>query len=153
MKATTLLLAQHHRIQKLVDRAALDARARDERTAELLEAVVTYLSTEETVLCPTLERELELDLREHRAAHVRARLALFRVATAPTHSEGFISHLSWLDRVLHDLALIESGVVRSLEEALDEQTLRGLGARMLEFQRALVARPAFAGRRETALAS
>jgi hypothetical protein len=153
MKATTLVLSQHRRIQKLVDAAAYDAAKRDVRTHALIEAIVTHLATEETILYPEIERTLALDLREHRAGHVRARLALFRVATSPTRTDAFCTHLSRLDHVLRDHALRESGTVRTLEDSMSDGVLRRIGKKMVEFQRALTARPAFTRRFETALAS
>jgi hypothetical protein len=153
IKATTLLLARHRRIQKLVDVAACEPSKRDDATNDLIEAIITHLATVETVLYPEIERELLLDMREHWAALVHARLALFRVATASPHTESYVSHLSWLDRVMRDHALREGGVVRILEDAMSEAKLQWIGARMVEFERALAARPAFTRRCEAALAS
>ena len=138
MKATTLLLSHHHRIQNLIESAAKDLEAREEQTLALLQAVSWQIATEERVLYPVVERELALDTSSHRKAHVRARLALFRLAT--TSASAFDEHLAGLDRVLRAHALAESEIVRALEDRMSEAGLIRLGQRMNEFRdEALVA--------------
>ena len=135
MKATTLLLFQHRRIQTLVDAAAKSRDARDEHTLALTDAVTAHLATEEAVLYPVVEREMALDMSLHRAAHVRARLALFRLATAS--SEGFAEDLAHLDRVMREHALSSSALVRALEDHMSDAGLIRLGQRMNDFERRL----------------
>jgi hypothetical protein len=134
MKATTLLLSQHHRIQRLIDLALSDGNARDIRTSAVIEAVLIHLETEEIVFFPAIERQLSLDLREHRQAHVRARLALFRLATAPTEGDQLEDCIGSLRGIFRDHALRESQIVRVLEESLSDTGLRALGEAMQAFQ-------------------
>jgi hypothetical protein len=144
MKATTLLLSQHRHIQTLVDEASA-AKSReppDERTFALVEAVAAHLAIEEGVLYPIVERELALDVTAHRDAHVRARLAMFRLAT--TSSDGFEHDLAILDRVLRDHALAESAIIRALESKMSDGGLIRLGQKMSEFHRRLHETPASA---------
>lgn len=155
MKATTLLLAHHRTIQELVSAAIADAEAREKRTSDLVEAIVAHIATEETVLYPTVERELAVDLRALRASHVKTRLALFRVVTAATHSVEFASYLATLDMAMREHALGESQLVRTLEDQMSDTGLHRLGEKMQEFESSLVARPAFCRARKevAALAS
>jgi hypothetical protein len=97
-----------------------------------MEAVATHIATAEGVIYPVVERDLALDVSPQRDGHVRARLALFRLAT--TSEEAFPRHLAWLDRVLREHALAESAIVRAMEESLSPAALIRLGERMTEFQ-------------------
>jgi hypothetical protein len=130
MKATTLLLSRQQRIQALV-RAATRS---DEHALALLEAVATQIAVEEGILYPVAERELAVDTSVHRGGHVRVRLALFRLATAP--KAAFEKYLAHLDQVLRDHALAESAIVRALEDRMTDAGLVRLGHEMIEFQRA-----------------
>jgi hypothetical protein len=135
MKATTLLLSQHRRIQALVEAAAKCIERREEHTFALVEAVAAQIATEEDILYPVVERELALDVSVHREAHVRARLAMFRLATAS--KDAFEHDLYHLDRILRDHVLAESALVRALEAKMSNGSLIRLGQRMHDFHQRL----------------
>ena len=134
MKVTTLLLSQHRRIQNLVAHTASaeDAAAREANALALVQAVSCHIATEERVVYPVVERELALDTTAHRSRHVRARLALFRLAT--TSPAAFEEHLAGLDQVMREHALAESAIVRALESHLSDAGLNYLGERVHEFR-------------------
>jgi hypothetical protein len=139
MKATTLLLFQHRRIQTLVA-AAKKRGAYGEHAILLVEAVAEQIAATEGVLYPVVERDLALDVSAHKDAHRRARNALARLAT--TSGVEFREELARLDLILREHALAESAIVRALEDRMSDGSLIHLGLRMSEFQQGLRRRSA-----------
>jgi hypothetical protein len=93
-KATATLAVHHRTLFELL--APLRAEARqDERLLAMLDAAMAQLALE-TAALRVLREHGDVDADEHHAAHGRARVALFRMATSPSDSAIFGSALDEL---------------------------------------------------------
>jgi len=82
------------------------------------------------VFLPAAEPALGASARALRLTHVRARLALFRMATADTRDAVFVRGVRTLRETFREHALALAGVLRSLENVLPQETIAALGDEM-----------------------
>ncbi len=87
MKATETIARTHGALLELLASARAAAR-KDEGVLAILDAAMAQLATEAVALRVLVE-DGGVDPRPHFAAHGRARLALFRMATSPSDSGAF----------------------------------------------------------------
>lgn len=126
MKTSTLLVEQQQRLVSLLAFVTENVATRLARTPEVIDAAMAQLAMEEAALD---ERRVaaSIDADRHRAAHLRARLALFRVAASPTDSAGFL-------RSIHEIAEIFRDRSRELGDALeslgDETAIRRINVEL-----------------------
>lgn len=86
MTADTTISSHHRALLDLLGMlGSAPARPPDETVIALLDAAMAQLALEGAALRALAAHGL-VDQREHQAAHGRARLALFRVATSPSDS-------------------------------------------------------------------
>jgi hypothetical protein len=122
-------IATHHKVllELLGTLGSAPARPPDNTLVALLDAAMAQLALEGAAL-RALAAHGHVDQHEHQAAHGRARLALFRVATSPSDS-------STLERAVADLrdafgerpralagALVEHLDTRALAELAQEMS-------------------------------
>jgi hypothetical protein len=131
MTADTTIATHHRALLDLLGMlGSSPARPPDETVVALLDAAMAQLALEGAAL-RALAAHGHVDQREHQAAHGRARLALFRVATSPSDSFA-------LERAVEELrdAFGERprALAGALVEHLDARALAELAREMRELR-------------------
>jgi hypothetical protein len=88
MKAAEEIARRHVALQELLAKARAAAR-KDDGVLAILDAAMAQLAIEAAALRALSDAGVAVDPRPHFAAHARARLALFRMATSPSDSSAF----------------------------------------------------------------
>ncbi|HEY8040692.1 MAG TPA: hypothetical protein VIF15_12895 [Polyangiaceae bacterium] len=97
MRTATLIVRQQRHIHGLLQTMHESPSTREEGLLDAVDAVTAMLLLEDVVLRSGLVDPGQV--ARHQDAHTRARLALFRIATAAVHSAAFCSHLLELDHL------------------------------------------------------
>lgn len=101
MKATEQIARRHLKLLELLAAARAAVARKEDGVVAILDAAMAQLAMEAAAL-RALSAEGIVDLRAHFAAHGRARLALFRMATSPSDSGAFEQALRDLTEAFGD---------------------------------------------------
>jgi iron-sulfur cluster repair protein YtfE (RIC family) len=139
MKATTLLLKQHRKLEGIVDALATQTHLRNPLLLELAEELMAHIAIKKTILYPCAQRALDASLRQHHASLDRARAALRLLATPGQDARSFPERLDALKDVVHaHIVLQEETLFPAVERVTDAYSLGRLGERMEAFHAAML---------------
>jgi hypothetical protein len=124
MTAAATIARHHRKLLEVLEPARITRH--DDRLIAVLDAAMAQLAVEGAAL-RALADYAEVDTREHFDAHGRARLALFRMATAPSDSTTMAHALDELRAAFVERPRLLAG---TLVEHLDAQALARLGEEM-----------------------
>jgi hypothetical protein len=127
MTGPAALLRRLYRVTELLSITDQKPLARDEYLSAMTTEMMVYLSLEEQIVIPELERRLPQYLPELRRTHVKARLSLFRIATSPPASARLEHDVRDLRALFRSHALHVAAIVRALGTSATEGDLRRLG--------------------------
>ncbi|HZU82930.1 MAG TPA: hemerythrin domain-containing protein [Polyangiaceae bacterium] len=131
MKATALLRNQHGSLDRLLDRVAAERSSRVELVLELVEALFTHLSIEDTYLLCSIDEKLKIPIRAYRDQHALMRNAVLQTVFAEGDDIAFGERLLELRAAFREHALgVERDLLPLAESRLRPEELERLGERM-----------------------
>lgn len=134
MKATTLLLKQHRKLEGIVDALETQTHLRNPLLLELAEELMAHIAIEKTLFYPCAQRALDASLRQHHAALDRARVALRSLAEPGLGAALFDEKVAVMKAVLREhVTLQEESLIPAMERVSDAYSLSRLGDRMALF--------------------
>jgi hypothetical protein len=133
MKATSILLRRHARVDALLQCVAERPEITEPHLVEVIEEASSYVDLSEEVLYPAVESRLPAALDEERASLERIRLALFDLATCTRSAADLRRGVEIARDALREHALRVGALVRSLEQTLDTASLVQVGLEMTGF--------------------
>jgi hypothetical protein len=122
---STIAAVLLRRLRRL-DQLAVAAAASSDALPEFVEEVSQHFFVEETVLAPFVHRHVEAEALRLRSRHLRARLALFRLATASPFRKEMAEYVRELQLQIGEHALAVPDLATALERVLDETAYRRL---------------------------